>query len=194
MAGATAQFREDLIAMLSRLKRFALVLSRSHSDADDLLQATCERALVRHVQFKPGSRMDSWLFSIMHSIWKNEVRQRATHQRVHHTLSLEDRYEDGVRTVTGKISLAEVLSLLNDIEPDQAAALSLVGLDGHSYREAAKVLDIPQGTLESRIARGRIALGRMLDDTEDQTDALAVAHRDAVPTINNGKHAKRTLQ
>ncbi len=170
------------------------MLTRSQADAEDVLQATCERALARHAQFKPGTRMDSWLFSIMHSIWKNEVRQRVTHQRVHSELSLERPYEDGVRTVAGKISLGEVLSCLNGLDPDQAAALSLVGLTGHSYREAAKVLDIPQGTLESRIARGRIALGRMLDTAENKTDAVSVSAHDTDPTNNNGALVKRTLQ
>lgn len=159
----TDDFREGLIAALPALRRFALVLTRANADADDLLQATCERALSRWEQFAPGTRLESWLFSIMHSIWKNIARGHAIRNRVHLELTNQQHFEDGVRIANGKIAVAEVLSHLSTIDPDQAAALSLVGLHGMSYREAAKVLDIPQGTLESRVARGRVALGRLLE-------------------------------
>ncbi len=166
MLAPTSEFREGLIEVLPALRRFALVLTRADADADDLLQATCERALTRWSQFQPGTNLTSWLFSIMHSIWKNLGRKRATRQRAHTELSHQTSFEDGDRIVSGKIAVTEVLSCLKAIDPDQAAALTLIALDGLSYREAATVLDIPQGTLESRVARGRIALGRMLDGPE----------------------------
>jgi len=162
---ASPDFREDLIAALPALRRFALVLTRNDVDAGDLLQETCERALSRWTQFEVGTRMESWLFSIMHSVWKNLARGRATEQRAHLELAHGTRHSDGERIATGKIAVSEVLSCLQKLDPDQAAALTLVALDGLSYREAATVLDVPQGTLESRIARGRIALGRLVDRT-----------------------------
>lgn len=164
MSTPTSDFREGLIAALPKLRRFALVLARADADADDLLQATCERALTRWEQFQPGTRQESWLFSIMHSIWKNLGRKRANRQRVHAELSHQINFEDGDRIVNGKIAVSEVLSCLGDMDGDQAAALTLIALDGMSYREAATVLDIPQGTLESRVARGRVMLGRMLEE------------------------------
>lgn len=164
MSTPSQEFRDGLVQALPPLRRFALVLTRAEADADDLLQATCERALARWTQFQPGTRQQSWLFSIMHSIWKNMLRKQATRTRVHAELPPEEGITDGIRIVDGKIAFAEVLSHLNEIDPDQAMAVTLVSLDGLSYREAAQVLDIPQGTLESRIARGRIALGRRLQD------------------------------
>ncbi len=163
MARPTTKFREELVGALPRLRRFGLVLAGSEADADDLLQATCERALSRWTQFSDGSRIDSWLFSIMHSIWKNTVRKKTTRRRAHGELARGTSFVDGDRVVSGKIAVTEVLSRLRQLDPDQAAALTLVALDGLSYREAADVLEIPQGTLESRIARGRIVLGRMLE-------------------------------
>lgn len=163
MSAPTTEFREDLISALGPLRRFALVLTRAEADADDLLQSTCERALGRWDQFQPGTKFQSWLFSIMHSVWKNQVRSQATRARAHEELSHRTAYEDGVRIADGKIAFAEVLSHLKAIDPDQAAAMTLVSLDGLSYRDAAGVLDIPQGTLESRVARGRIALGKRLE-------------------------------
>jgi RNA polymerase sigma-70 factor, ECF subfamily len=155
--------RLGLIEALPRLSRFARVLCRPPLEPDDLMQATCERALSRHSQFVAGTRLDSWLFAIMHSIWKNELRRMGTQQAAAErdvpTLSV-----DGERVALGKIMLSEVLSCLSKLPPDQAAAITLVNLDGLSYAAAAEVLGVPQGTLESRMARGRIALGRLLDD------------------------------
>jgi RNA polymerase sigma-70 factor (ECF subfamily) len=154
--------RRDLIAAMPRLLRFARVICRPPLDPEDLLQMTCERVLSRHRQFKPGTRFDSWTFAIMHSIWKNELRRLGIERAA--TESLPAPYvEDGERRVIGMILLADVLSAMKQLTVDQAAAMTLVNLDGLSYADAADALGIPQGTLESRIARGRVALGRLLD-------------------------------
>ena len=160
---ASTRFREDLVARLPNLRRFALTLCRSKTESDDLVQATCERALGRWQQFQPATRMESWLFAIMHSIWKNQLRSASNQRRAHGELAHAIDHTDGEREILGKIGLSEVLSALTEITIDQAAAITLVSLDGLSYAEAARVLGIPQGTLESRIARGRIALGRVLE-------------------------------
>ncbi len=161
-------FRRDLVARLVSLRRFAMTLCRHPSDSEDLVQATCERALSRWHQYAPDTRLDSWLFSIMHSIWKNEQRRTGNQRRAYGVLASDTRYFDGEQAAIGKIELSEVLSGLNAISIDQAAALILVAIDGLTYREAADVLGIAQGTLESRIARGRIALGRLMEDGEDE--------------------------
>lgn len=163
------EFRAGLIDCLPALRRFSIVLCRAQPACDDLVQATCERALARWQQFHPDTRLQSWLFSIMHSIRKNKLRRNRNQRNAFDKLRYEHPYTDGEREVLGKIELSEVLSALKDMSPDQAAAIALVSLDGLSYREAAEILDIPQGTLESRIARGRIALGKQLESKTVET-------------------------
>lgn len=157
------EFRAELVDNLPALKRFAIVLCRDEPACDDLVQATCERALGRWQQFHPGTRLRGWLFSIMHSIWKNKLRRHHNQRNAHDKLRHESTATDGEREALGKIELSEVLSALKGLSHDQATAITLVSLNGLSYREAAQILDIPQGTLESRIARGRIALGKLLE-------------------------------
>ncbi len=157
------RFRNELVDCLPALRRFSIILCRNQPSCDDLVQATCERALARWQQFKDGTRLQSWLFSIMHSIWKNKQRREHNQRNAHDKLRHDNHFTDGEQEVFGKIELSEVLSALQGISLDQAAAIVLVSLDGLSYREAAGILDIPQGTLESRIARGRIALGKQLE-------------------------------
>jgi RNA polymerase sigma-70 factor, ECF subfamily len=155
--------RAELLAVMPRLLRFARVLCRPPLDAEDLLQMTCERALSRHAQFLAGTRFDHWSFSIMHSIWKNELRRLGTERKASDAMP-PLAHDDGERQVIGKIWLSDVLSALKRLPEDQAAAMTLVNIDGLSYAQAADVLGIPQGTLESRIARGRVALGRLLEE------------------------------
>jgi RNA polymerase sigma-70 factor, ECF subfamily len=168
--GLGAPVRQRLIAMLPRLQRFARVLCRPPLEPDDLLQTTCERALSRSEQFTDGTRFDSWTFSIMHSIWKNDLRRRALDVRTKDAWGHDTTTSvDGERLALGKIHLGEVLSALQRLPEDQAAVIVLVSLEGLSYAAAAEALTIPIGTLESRMARGRIALGRLLDESKIAT-------------------------
>ncbi|MBM3573809.1 MAG: RNA polymerase sigma factor, partial [Alphaproteobacteria bacterium] len=68
-AEASPEFRRDLVALIPRLRRFARGLTGAAADADDLVQAACERALARHGQWTPGTRLDSWVFRIVHTVW-----------------------------------------------------------------------------------------------------------------------------
>jgi len=169
MQQAPKSFRKHLVELLPALSRFAWSLCRGDRKADDLVQATCERALTRWAQFEPETKMESWLFSIMHSIWKNELRHSGVQERAKVHLEAEPGNIDGERIGVGKIYLSQVLSKLNELPSEQAAALTLVCLEGQSYRQASEILNIPQGTLESRIARGRIALGRALEAGSPRT-------------------------
>ena len=148
------------------MRRFAHSLCRTSVFADDLVQATCERALTRSPQYEPGTRMESWLFSIMISIWKNDLRSRATEARAFSVIYNEADTISADHTAIGKIFLSEVFTAMKELTPDQAAAITLTSIEGFSYRQAAEILEIPQGTLESRIGRGRISLGRLLDNGE----------------------------
>lgn len=168
MDSPSQEFRDDLAELLPRLWRFAVMLTRSRDHADDLLQSACERALSRHRQFRPGTRMDSWLYSIVHSIWKNDVRRESTRRDILARMPEESAAVDGERVASGKIFLSEVLSVMETLPEQQSSAMLLVYVDGLSYDEAAGILDVPVGTVMSRLARARLALGRALDRPDDE--------------------------
>jgi RNA polymerase sigma-70 factor (ECF subfamily) len=157
MTGAR-DFNQELITMLPRLRRFGFVLARRQDVADDLVQDTCERAIQRAAQFEPGTRFDSWLFAIMQSIWRNRLRA----DRV--------RAADGEEALAGvadsvahmqaesQVALSDVERSLLELPNEQREVLLLVGVEGHSYKEAADLLELPVGTIMSRLSRGRLAL------------------------------------
>jgi RNA polymerase sigma-70 factor (ECF subfamily) len=159
----SAQFGDQLIAVLPRLRRFARGLSGSIADADDLVQAACERALARQHQFQEGTRFDSWMFRIVQTIWIDQVRSRDV--RKEDGDIAEDRLgsDEPVRRVEARLALAEVRRALDRLPPDQRAALLLVTVEGLSYKEAAEVVQVPVGTIMSRLSRARIALQLQLE-------------------------------
>ena len=167
MTDQVARFKEDLVALIPRLRRFALVLSQSHHSADDLVQSTIERALSRYHQWKVGTRVDAWVFTILHSIWKNELRSRAIRQGrgFVDADNLPDEHSDAGEERT--ILLGQVYKQVNALPEAQREAMVLVYVEGYSYEEAAKILEIPSGTLMSRLARARMALAAKLADSAD---------------------------
>ena len=159
----SARFGDQLIAVLPRLRRFARGLSGSVADADDLVQAACERALARQHQFQEGTRFDSWMFRIVQTIWIDQVRARDV--RKEDGDIAEDRLgsDEPARRVEARLALDEVRRALDRLPPDQRAALMLVTVEGLSYKEAAEVMQVPVGTIMSRLARARIALQLQLE-------------------------------
>ena len=161
------RFGDQLIAVLPRLRRFARGLSGSIADADDLVQAACERALARQHQFQEGTRFDSWMFRIVQTIWIDQVRARDVRKEGGDIA--EDRLgsDEPVRRVEARLALAEVRRALDRLPPDQRTALLLVTVEGLSYKEAAEVVQVPVGTIMSRLARARIALQLQLEGGRD---------------------------
>jgi RNA polymerase sigma-70 factor (ECF subfamily) len=157
------RFGDQLIAVLPRLRRFARGLTGSAVEADDLAQAACERALARRHQFQEGTRFDSWMFRIVQTIWIDQVRARGV--RKEGVEPAEDRLgsDEAVRRVEARLALSEVRRAVDRLPPDQRAALLLVTVEGLSYREAAEVVQVPVGTIMSRLARARMALQAQLD-------------------------------
>lgn len=160
------QFRELIGSLLPRLNRFALGLTRSQADADDLVQATCERALSRMWQWTPETRLDSWMFRIMQTIWFNELRSRKVRQR--HALD-EAREEnvarDGERAAEMRILLKRVEQEIYGLPEEQRIVLMLVCVEGLTYAEAAEAASIPVGTVMSRLARARLTIMQRLEDS-----------------------------
>jgi RNA polymerase sigma-70 factor (ECF subfamily) len=151
--------QRQIVELLPRLRRFARVLARQPADADDLVQLTVERALVARGQWKPGTRLDSWMFRIMKNAWIDETR---AHKRRGAVLAPEEEGEQvgdaGAAVVEARLEAAEVERAIARLPEEQRLAVALVLVEGLSYKEAAEVLEVPQGTLTSRLVRGRQAL------------------------------------
>ncbi|MBX6322945.1 MAG: RNA polymerase sigma factor [Rhodospirillaceae bacterium] len=155
--------RDGLAAELGRLWRFGLVLSGSRSAAEDLVQATCLRALERAHQFVPGTRLDRWLLAILHSIWLNELRS-ARYRRGQGLVDAEAGLAfDGVAGLETNIMAAQVLAEVQALPEAQRETVFLVYVEGFTYREAASLLGVPVGTVMSRLAAARERLAALQD-------------------------------
>ena len=156
MIESPENLQEEIAALLPRLRRFGRTLARHREDADDLVQTAIERALTRTAQWQPGTRLDSWMFRIMQNAWIDETRARDRRQQ---TFVGEEAGENvGVSTTDAQIDAIAVHKAVAQLSDDQRAVVGLVLVEGLSYQEAAEVLDIPVGTLTSRLARARDAL------------------------------------
>ena len=165
--------REGLPALLPRLWRFGLVLSGRRDVAEDLVQATCVRALERATQFRPGTRLDHWAFAILSSIWKNQLRAEKIREGAGFVDATESLWFDGRREAETNILARRVLTEVQSLPEAQRSTLLLVYVEGLSYREAAAVLDVPMGTVMSRLAAARqILADRMGDPAERGTSNL----------------------
>ena len=149
---------------LPSLWRFALQLTRDKHDAEDLVQRTCVRAMERSDQYNDTGKLKSWLFRIAHNIWKNELRSRAIRQRgdlqVVNPEGLEDA-ELGRDTSTPetRLEFQQVVNAVEALPEGQRLVTQLVCVSGFSYAETASILDIAVGTVMSRLARARVAIG-----------------------------------
>jgi RNA polymerase sigma-70 factor (ECF subfamily) len=168
--------RTRLPGAVPRLRRFARSLSRHIADADDLVQVTLERALRAGSQWRapaPQASTDEidaslrgWMFGIMKNAWIDGRRAMARERGV---FAPEDAGEcigdPAPAGLEARLSVDAAMALLPD---DQRLAVSLVLVEGMSYREAAEIADVPIGTLTSRLARGRVRLAELLGGPEAQ--------------------------
>ncbi|MGN7791761.1 sigma factor-like helix-turn-helix DNA-binding protein [Enterobacter sp. 22452] len=148
---ATSDVREQLAAHLARLWRYGLVLSRNRDIAEELVQSTCVRALEKSSQYTPGTRIDRWLFAILHSIWISELRARLVRQGQGFVVSDEllapdTREQDEMR--------------LHYLKVMQRNTVFLVYVEDFTYQEAADTLSVPIGTIMSRLATARATLAK----------------------------------
>ncbi len=156
-------FSEQLVASLPRLRRFARGLAGSTAQADDLVQAACERALSRRHQFQEGTRFDSWMFRIVQTLWIDQIRSREVRKEDGEIEDDRLGSDEPVRRAEARLALDEVRRAIERLPPDQRAALMLVTVDGFSYKEAADIAQVPVGTIMSRLARARAALAALLE-------------------------------
>jgi RNA polymerase sigma factor (sigma-70 family) len=157
------EFDAALVALLPRLRRLARALARDAADADDLAQIALERALARRSQWRTGTRLDSWVFQIMKNAWIDENRARSRKARVlMHPQAAETVADASVADDATRAQAWAVRDAIAELPEDQRLAVALVLIDGLSYKEAAAILQIPEGTLTSRLVRGRSALMQRL--------------------------------
>jgi len=160
MTADAEEISERLVALLPRLRRFARSLSRNQHDADDLVQVAVEKALRNREQFRAGANLASWMFGIMKNAWIDDRRARGRRAEV--ALPEDSGEHPAVSPADTDVGLWSVSEAMSKLPEDQRLAIALVLVEGMSYKEAAAVLEIPVGTLTSRLARGRTALAEAL--------------------------------
>jgi RNA polymerase sigma-70 factor (ECF subfamily) len=159
---------------IGALRRYARALLGNRIEADDLVQDCLARALSRAHLWRPGSDLRAWLFTILHNIHVNNLRSRralVTVEDISHS-----RVQRGMTAAPdqdARLELRDLERALDRIPEEQRQVLLLVGMEGMSYDEAARVLDVPIGTIMSRVARGREALRRHMMRAEQEAGADA---------------------
>lgn len=160
-------FESELVALLPRLRRFAHGLSRNPAEADDLTQATVERALRSRGQWQEGTRLDSWLYRIMRNLWIDTGRARS--RRLRHEAPEEEAEgigEDPREAIEVSAELQRAMAAMQRLPDEQREVVALILIEGFGYREAAALLGLPIGTVSSRLVRGRNALVEMLGGSD----------------------------
>jgi RNA polymerase sigma factor (sigma-70 family) len=162
MSSAPAEISDQIVELLPRLRRFARTLSRNQHDADDLVQSVVERAWRHLDQLKPGANLGSWMFGIMKNAWIDDRRAKGRRGEV--PLPEDSGEHPAISPTDTHASLWSVSEAMNKLPEEQRLAVALVLVEGMSYKEASELLEVPMGTLTSRLARGRTALAAALGD------------------------------
>ncbi|MFY8049036.1 MAG: RNA polymerase sigma factor [Erythrobacter sp.] len=155
--------RQELIALIPRLRRFARVLTGNQADADDVVQACLEKAMLNWDQWQPGTRLDSWVFRIARNHWIDD-RRRAHNRMGHDDIGemLDLAGDDGQAVVEANDTARMVRAAVDSLPPEQRDVVALVMLEEMSYREAADALGLPIGTVMSRLSRAKAALAKRM--------------------------------
>ena len=151
-------FQREIIGLLPRLRRLARSLCGDAADADDLVQTGIERALARRDQWQPGSRLDWWIMRIMRNAFIDDVRRQGRIALSAGADDLELIADTSIASADLKIDAMALNQAMTRLPADQRLAVAMVLVEGFSYAEAAELLEIPAGTLTSRLVRGRQAL------------------------------------
>ncbi len=163
MASLSNIQREVILADLSPLRRFCLSLTGSQADADDLLQSTVERLLDKGMP--ADANATKWAYRVCKNLWIDELRSREVRQR---DPGLADDHFDTApsaeESATGQRQMLAVGEALEKLPHDQRLALTLVAVEGKTYAEAAEILEVPMGTIMSRISRARKQLAETIED------------------------------
>jgi RNA polymerase sigma-70 factor, ECF subfamily len=175
---AMCEFHRLLEYEIPRLRRYARALTRDSNRADDLVQDTLERGLAKSHLWQLGTDLRAWLFTIMHNQYVNDIR-RASRERA--TVDVDQVASTLAATTdpTASRQLSEFESALSRLSKGQREVVLLVGLEGMSYDEAARILRVPIGTIRSRLGRAREALRLLMgiDELSRSADRPVQRHR-----------------
>jgi RNA polymerase sigma-70 factor, ECF subfamily len=161
--------RAEIAAHIPRLRRYARALAGDSHRADDLVQDTLERALTKFHLWRHGSDLRAWMFTIMHNVFINQLKARRE-------LALDDAVEDGLQSApqSDPLELRDLDTALRRLPVEQREVLLLVGLEQLSYAEASQALDVPVGTVMSRLSRGRERLRGLMSGAPGATNLKVV--------------------
>lgn len=160
-------FEAELIGLLPRLRAFALGLALDSAKADDLVQAGCERALSRRHQWQAGTRLDSWMYRILKNLWIDELRAGGRTEDVEVEALAELPSAQWSASIESSLTLEQVLKHLARLPLDMRTVLVAVCVEDLSYKEAAELLEVPVGTVMSRLCRARLALHKSMGGAHD---------------------------
>lgn len=163
--------REELVSLLPRLRRFSLAVAGNAQDAEDLLHSALERALRFESTWQRGTRLDSWIYRIIRNLWIDERRAKRN-QNVSLEVAGDDALEDRQASAEHLLDLAQARRALLALPEEQRSVLCLVVLEGMTYQEAAATLDVPIGTVMSRLSRARAAMVSRLSSDSPRISAI----------------------
>jgi len=166
----TTELKNALVQILPKLRRYCYALTGSKSDADDILQLTVEKILKNGL--KDDIPLDRWAFRVCKNAWLDEIRYRNVRAINVETNPESEPFSDGERDMINEIETHRVHKAMAKLPQDQRAALALVAVEGYSYAEAASILEVPIGTIMSRISRARKTLCDALLPSEPQPASL----------------------
>lgn len=159
------QFKSEMIGLLPRLRRFAVTLTRAGPDADDLVQEACAAALQKWHHYDPAQPLDRWMFRIIRNLWISEIRKRQVRQGQGH-IPAEEAAELQTSDADDALEARQVQGKVDALPAELSRPLMLVCAEGYSYREVSELLEIPVGTVMSRIHRARKLLVTTLGHAE----------------------------
>lgn len=163
--------REELVSLLPRLRRFSLAVAGNAQDAEDLLHSALERALRHESTWQRGTRLDSWIYRIIRNLWIDERRAKRN-QNVSLEAAGDDALEDRQASAEHLLDLAQARRALLALPEEQRSVLCLVVLEGMTYQEAAATLDVPIGTVMSRLSRARAAMVSRLSSDSPRISSI----------------------
>jgi len=155
---------------IPRLRRYARGLTHDLSRANDLVQDTLVRAIAKQDYWQRGTSLRAWLFTLMHNQNVNGVR-RSVREGI--AVEFDDKSPSPTAATdpTGRLLLRDLDRALAGISEEQRRVILLIGLEGTSYEEAATILDVPVGTIRSRVFRGRESLRKLMDRRPERAAA-----------------------
>lgn len=158
-----SEFLDEMKSCIPALRRYARAVTGNRDSADDLVQDALERAIRKKHLWSPSGSLQSWLFTLLINLYRNDLRRE---KRRPFLMPIEDMAADPAAPPEqhGRLALADMQRAFARLEDDHKDVILLVAVEGFSYKEAAAILAIPQGTLMSRLGRARANLKRFMHE------------------------------